>query len=281
VGAHSYWPAVTGVSNDNSLPEGVERIRADNPGLLTLSGTNTYLVGRPAWVIDPGPDDDAHLDRVWRTAQERGGVAGIALTHGHIDHAGGAASLRERSGAPLGAKAPGPAGEGAFREPQVEGLTLDVELGEGDTFGPLEVFETPGHALDHLSFLWDETLFVGDTVLGEGSVFIPPEPHALSNYLDSLRKLQKLELAAICPGHGPVVHDPQAKLVEYIEHRLDRERRLLEALDHGLRSRDELLDYAWSDVPGGLRPAAALTLEAHLQKLAEEGRLPEDVSPAG
>jgi glyoxylase-like metal-dependent hydrolase (beta-lactamase superfamily II) len=272
---------VTAFSNDDELPQGVERIRAQNPGLLTLSGTNTYLVGHPAWVIDPGPDDNDHLERVWTAAGERGGVAGIALTHAHIDHAGGAESLRERSGAPLGAKAPAPVSEGAFREPQVEGLTLDVELGDGDRFGPLEALETPGHSLDHLSFLWNRTLFVGDTVLGEGSVFIPPEPHALGNYLDSLRKLQKLDLDALCPGHGPIVHDPQAKLAEYLEHRLDRERRLPEALERGLRSREDLLDYAWSDVPAGLRPAAALTLEAHLQKLAEEGGLPDGVSPAG
>jgi glyoxylase-like metal-dependent hydrolase (beta-lactamase superfamily II) len=272
---------VNGFSNDDRLPQGVERIRAQNPGPLTLSGTNTYLIGRPAWVIDPGPDDGDPLERVWQAAAERGGVAGIALTHAHIDHAGGAERLRERSGAPLGAKAPPPVSEGAFREPQVEGLVLDVELGEGDSFGPLEVFETPGHALDHLSLLWGQTLFVGDTVLGEGSVFIPPEPHALRNYLDSLRKLQKLELSALCPGHGPIVHDPKAKLAEYLEHRLDRERRLLAALERGLRARDDLLDYAWSDVPAGLRPAAALTLEAHLQKLAEEGALPEGVSPAG
>jgi glyoxylase-like metal-dependent hydrolase (beta-lactamase superfamily II) len=269
---------VTGLSDEDWLPQGVERIRAANPGPLTLSGTNTYLVGQPTWVIDPGPDDPGHLERVWEAAKDLGGIAGIALTHAHTDHAGGAAKLRERSGAPLGAKAPVPVSEGAFREPQVDDLTIDVELGDQGSFGPLEVFETPGHSLDHLCFLRGQTLFVGDTVLGEGSVFIPPEPHALRNYLDSLRRLQKLDLTALCPGHGPVVRDPQAKLAEYLEHRLDRERRLLEGLDRGLRSRDDLLDFAWSDVPPELRPAAALTLEAHLQKLAEEGSLPAGLS---
>jgi glyoxylase-like metal-dependent hydrolase (beta-lactamase superfamily II) len=273
---------VTRFSNDASLPEGVERIRAPNPGLLTLSGTNTYLVGRPAWVIDPGPDDPDHVERVWQASQASGGVAGIALTHGHHDHAGAARALRALSGAKLAgsSRADDPESR-AFREPRIEGLELDVELGEGDTFGPLAVLETPGHAVDHLSFLERENLFAGDTVLGEGSVIIPPEARALSSYLDSLRKLQALQLSALCPGHGPIVWDPQAKLAEYIEHRLDRERRLLEALDRGLRERDDLLDYAWSDVPAPLRPAAALTLEAHLQKLAEEERLPPDVSPAG
>jgi glyoxylase-like metal-dependent hydrolase (beta-lactamase superfamily II) len=273
---------VTRVSNDDSLPEGVERIRAPNPGLLTLSGTNTYLVGRPAWVIDPGPDDAGHIERVWQAAQSRRGVAGIALTHGHHDHAGGATALRDVSGAKVAgsSRADDPA-SGAFKEPRVEGLEIDVELREGDTFGPLAVFETPGHSVDHLAFLERDTLFAGDTVLGEGSVIVPPEAQALTSYLNSLRKLRKLEVRALCPGHGPMVWDPQAKLEEYLEHRLERERLLLEALDKGLRDTDDLLDYAWSDVPPPLRPAAALTLEAHLEKLAEEDRLPPDIRPAG
>src|SRR5206468_4281328 len=115
-----------------------------------------------------------------------------------------------------------------------------------------------------------EILFCGDTVLGEGSVFIPPGGGSLTRYLESLRRLQRLDLAVLCPGHGPVVWDPKAKLAEYLAHRLDRERRLVEALDEGLRSRDELLDAVWDDAPAVLRPAAALTLEAHLDKLEGE-----------
>jgi glyoxylase-like metal-dependent hydrolase (beta-lactamase superfamily II) len=114
-------------------------------------------------------------------------------------------------------------------------------------------------------------------VLGLGSVFIAPGEGSLSAYLDSLRRLRELDLEVLCPGHGPYVWDPAAKLDEYLAHRLDRERRLVEALDAGLRSRDELLDAAWSETPPELRPAAALTLAAHLEKLAEEGRLPDDV----
>jgi glyoxylase-like metal-dependent hydrolase (beta-lactamase superfamily II) len=117
--------------------------------------------------------------------------------------------------------------------------------------------------------------FTGDTVLGTGSVFIAPGEGSLSAYLDSLRRLRELDLEVLCPGHGPYVWDPRAKLDEYIEHRRDRERRLLEALADGLRGTDELLDRVWSDAPAELRPAAALTLEAHLEKLAEEGRLPQ------
>jgi glyoxylase-like metal-dependent hydrolase (beta-lactamase superfamily II) len=123
----------------------------------------------------------------------------------------------------------------------------------------------------------DGVLFCGDTVLGEGSVFIPPGGGSLAAYLASLQRLQRLPLNALCPGHGPVVWDPAAKLAEYLAHRLDRERRLVDALAGGLRSTAELLDRVWDDAPAALRPAAALTLESHLEKLAQEGRLPEGV----
>jgi glyoxylase-like metal-dependent hydrolase (beta-lactamase superfamily II) len=130
--------------------------------------------------------------------------------------------------------------------------------------------------------LWRGVCFTGDTVLGAGSVFISPGEGSLSAYLDSLRRLRSLDLEAICPGHGPVVWDPAAKLDEYLEHRLDRERKLVAALDAGARTRDELLDRAWDDVEwddaGWLRRAAALTLEAHLEKLREEGRAPPDAA---
>jgi glyoxylase-like metal-dependent hydrolase (beta-lactamase superfamily II) len=269
---------VAAISHGDRLPEGVERIRAANPSPLTLSGTNTYVVGRPAWVIDPGPDDAAHLERVWSAAEANGGLAGIVLTHRHLDHAGGAAALRERSGAPLAASgARGDDDDGTFREPETERLELDLEVADGQLVGPFEVIETPGHSVDHLCFLLDGVIFAGDTVLGEGSVFIPPEKGALQNYLDSLRRLQSRRLTALCPGHGPIVWDPQAKLAEYIEHRLDRERRLLTALERGLRCQRELLDEVWDDVPAELRPAAAFTLEAHLDKLELEGRLPQGV----
>jgi glyoxylase-like metal-dependent hydrolase (beta-lactamase superfamily II) len=274
------------------LPEGIARIRAPNPGPMSLSGTNTYLLGRPAWVIDPGPAIDEHLERVWSAARARDGIAGIALTHRHYDHAEGAATLSERSGAPIAASPsipvtpptvssniasiPGPEGGAGFREPVVP-VEPDVVLRDGDSFGPLRALETPGHAEDHLSFVTGAVLFSGDTILGEGSVIVPPGGGSLASYMTSLRKLERLELTAICPGHGPVVWEPRAKISDYIEHRLDRERRLIAALERGLRRRDEILDEAWDDVPEVLRPAAALALESHLDKLAGEGRLPPDV----
>jgi len=148
---------------------------------------------------------------------------------------------------------------------------------DGSTVGPFSAIATPGHSADSVCLLFGRVCFTGDTVLGEGSVFIAPGEGSLSAYLDSLRRLRALDLEALCPGHGPVVWDPAAKLDEYISHRLDRERRLLEALDAGLRSESELLDAAWPEVPAPLRPAAALTLAAHMEKLGSEGRLPPEL----
>jgi glyoxylase-like metal-dependent hydrolase (beta-lactamase superfamily II) len=242
----------------------VALVRADNPGPFTLEGTNTWLVGRdPCWVVDPGPDDAAHVEAVLGAASDRGEIGGIALTHDHADHAGGVDALRRRAGVCTVAAAR-LAGAG-------------TRLADGDTVGPLLVVATPGHAPDHLAFVAGRALFSGDAVLGRGSVFVAPDPGALSGYLRALERLAALDLAVICPGHGPLVLDPQAKLAEYREHRLDRERRLVAALEAGRRGVEELLDAAWADVPSGLRPAAAVTLAAHLDKLEEEGRLPEGV----
>jgi glyoxylase-like metal-dependent hydrolase (beta-lactamase superfamily II) len=261
--------------NDDLLPEGVTRVRADNPGPMTLSGTNTYLIGEPAYVIDPGPSDERHIEHVLSAGRERGGIAGIVLTHRHLDHAGGAAALKAGADAPLAASITRE--QARSFEPEADELAIDVELSEDDLFGPLRVLETPGHAGDHLSFLAGQILFCGDTVLGEGSVFVPPGGGSMAAYLDSLSKLQTLTLTVLCPGHGPVVWDPGAKLAEYLEHRLDRERRLVAALEQGLRGTEELLDSVWDDAPAALRPAAALTLEAHLDKLEHERRLPDGV----
>lgn len=238
---------------------GVLRLRACNPGPLTLSGTNSWVVGRdPAWVVDPGPALAEHLERLLAALAERGGLGGVVLTHDHIDHSESAAALRERFSVPLAA-----------------GRALaDVELREGLRFGPFEAVHTPGHAPDHFALIADGVCFTGDAVLGEGSVFIAPGRGALAGYLDALARLRERELDVLCPGHGPPIWTPRERLSEYIEHRLDRERRLLAALAEGRRGTEELLDAAWSDVPAQLRPAAAMTLTAHLDKLAEEGRLP-------
>jgi glyoxylase-like metal-dependent hydrolase (beta-lactamase superfamily II) len=225
---------------------GVVLIRADNPSPLTLTGTNTWLVER--WVVDPGPALDAHLDAIAAAAGD--GVEGIALTHDHADHVEGLDALRERVGdVPVSSAR--------------RGATA------GDRAGPFEIVALPGHSDDHLAFVAGQAGFCGDAVLGEGSVFVSGQ---LAAYLDGLRELRERDLAVLCPGHGPPIWDVRAKLDQYLAHRLDREQRLLAALDRGLRSEDELLDAAWDDAPEPLRPFAAVSLRAHLEKLREEGR---------
>ena len=226
----------------------VALVRADNPSPLTLTGTNTWLVGR--WVVDPGPALDAHLDAVAAAIQARGGAEGIAVTHDHADHVEGLDALRARLG-------------------EVPVVSARSGAADGDDAGPLRVLALPGHSDDHLAFVAGRAAFVGDAVLGEGSVFVSAD---LAGYLAGLRRLRELALAVLCPGHGEPIWDVQAKLDAYVEHRLDRERRLLAALERGLRSEDELLDAAWDDAPAELRPFAAMSLRAHLEKLRGEGR---------
>ncbi len=238
-------------------------IRAANPGPLSLGGTNSWIVGRaPAWLVDPGPDLSEHLDALDAELAARGGLGGIAATHDHIDHVEALGAMRARHpDAPVGAA------RGA----------VDVVLSDGARFGPLEAIATPGHAPDHLAFAVGGAILTGDAVLGEGSVFVAPGPGAMSSYLAGLRRLAALAPDVLCPGHGPLVTDPQAKLDEYIAHRLAREAALVAALKDGRRTVDDLLDAAWSDAPAQLRPVAAVTLAAHLDKLEDEGRLPPGV----
>jgi glyoxylase-like metal-dependent hydrolase (beta-lactamase superfamily II) len=238
----------------------VLRILAPNPGVYTLEGTNTWVIGEaPSLVIDPGPAIEAHLREV---AGAAGAVAHVLVTHDHPDHAPGAVAFAKRAGAPLHAARL----DGADR------------LRDGQVFraGPVELaaVATPGHTPDHVAF-WlpsDRALFTGDAVLGRGTSVIDPPEGDLARYLASLRAMLELGPRTIHPGHGPVVLDARAKLREYLAHREDRERQVVEALDAGERTIDELVAAIYDGYPAEALPLAARSVFAHLRKLEAEGR---------
>lgn len=252
----------------------IVRIVAPNPGPMTLDGTNTYVVGNtPAWVIDPGPADEKHIAEVRDVVESRGGIGGVVLTHSHIDHNAGVAMLG--AGLALGNNegfddVAALVGTGPGRLPAAP-LVARV--------GPFDVVPSPGHATDHVAFVIGGVCFCGDLVLGSGSTIVPPAAGggSLVDYMESLERLAALGATLLCPGHGPWITDPAAKIEEYTAHRRERERLLVEALEAGKRSTEELLDAAWSDVPAAMRPAAGLAMQAHLEKLEAEGRLPGDL----
>ena len=248
---------------------------------MTLGGTNTYVVGRgPAYVVDPGPDDAGHLDAVRAEGEVRGGIAAALLTHSHADHSAGVARLGvpllwgevsegDESAAVLGADPVPAAFEDHPSDAKRNGMAEAFEV------GPFNALSTPGHASDHVVLLWEQVCFCGDLILGEGSTIVPPAAFggSLVDYMESLRRVRELDVSLLAPGHGPLITDPRAKIDEYLAHREAREARLVEALDAGERSRAILLEAAWDDVPEILRPAAAMAMQAHLEKLEAEGRL--------
>ncbi len=241
----------------------IVRVRAANPGPMTLSGTNTWVVGRRgAWVVDPGPLIEQHLELLLEAVDARGGLGGVVLTHDHADHSEAVRTLLDARPAPLAA-ARGDA---------------DVRLEDDLRVGPFQAVSTPGHARDHFALIAGGACFTGEAVLGEGSVFISPYPGAMSGYLAALERLRlRDDFDVLCPGHGPPVWEAHAKLDEYIAHRLDRENRLIAALGEDRRTVPELLDAVWSEVPEALRPLATVTLAAHLDRLEEQHALPAGV----
>lgn len=262
----------------------IARLVAPNPGPMTLDGTNTYVVGHdPAWVIDPGPADEGHIEAVRAEGERRGGIAAAVITHAHLDHVGGAKMLGAEviwgsSGAIDEATQLAQAANPTRVEPVRGSFTV-----EESHAGPFTVIGTPGHTRDHVVFVFDSgaVCFCGDLILGKGSSIVPPAVAggSLADYFRSLDVVEELGAELLCPGHGHWITDPAAKIAEYREHRLDRERRLVEALDAGERSRAKLLDAAWGDVPESMKGPAALAMQAHLEKLAGDGRRLNDLEP--
>ena len=244
----------------------VRRVLCDNPGMMTGPGTNTYLIGQDEIaVIDPGPDDAAHLDAV--AAAGSGRIRWILCTHTHGDHSPGAAGLKERTGAEVLAFA------------DRDGLVCDRHLVDGDivegTEFTLRAVHTPGHASNHLCYRLEEekTLFTGDHVMQLSTVVINPPDGDMAAYLASLRALCGEDLDWLAPGHGFLMAQPRAAFEKIIAHRLQREAKVLAAIRE-LASTDEavLLSRVYDDVPERMHPMALRSLRAHLSKLRSEGR---------
>jgi glyoxylase-like metal-dependent hydrolase (beta-lactamase superfamily II) len=253
----------------------VGRVLGLNPGMMTGPGTNTYLIGRrDPILLDTGAGVPDYVPLLERYLGERGFTqpSRVVLTHRHRDHLGGVEQLRERYRGLRVAKM-------VFRD---TGLPADVEdLRDGQTIEgegvTLTALHTPGHASDHLCYYLAEekAVFTGDVVLGGSTTVIPSEDGDLLDYMSSLKRLQALDVRRIYPAHGPVIEDAQAKLTEYIEHRLLRERQILEALGDGLRTIPTMVERIYADIAPALHPMAAQSVASHLKKLAREGRARE------
>ncbi|WP_262702159.1 MULTISPECIES: MBL fold metallo-hydrolase [Streptomyces] len=248
-------------------------VLAPNASPMTLDGTNTWIVAEPdsdlAVVIDPGPLDDAHLKEVIATAERAGRrVALTLLTHGHPDHAEGAARFAELTRTSVRALDP------ALRLGD-EGL----ELGDVITTGGLElrVVPTPGHTADSLSFHLpaDGAVLTGDTVLGRGTTVVAHPDGRLGDYLDSLRRLRSLTVDdgvdTVLPGHGPVLNDAQGAVEYYLAHRANRLAQVETAVEDGYRTPSEVVAHVYADVDRSLWPAAELSVRAQLDYLREHG----------
>ncbi|MEW2550848.1 MBL fold metallo-hydrolase [Streptomyces zhihengii] len=248
-------------------------VLAPNPSAMTLDGTNTWIVSEPgsalAVVVDPGPLDEAHLRAVVDTVEGAGKrVALTLLTHGHPDHAEGAARFAELTRTSVRALDPA--------------LRLgDEGLAEGDvvTTGGLEmrVVATPGHTADSLSFHLpaDRAVLTGDTILGRGTTMVAHPEGRLGDYLDSLRRLRSLTVDdgvhTVLPGHGPVLEDAQGAVEFYLAHRAHRLAQVETAVEGGCATAPEVVARVYADVDRSLWPAAELSVRAQLAYLREHG----------
>jgi glyoxylase-like metal-dependent hydrolase (beta-lactamase superfamily II) len=252
----------------------VTRIVAPNGGAMTGAGTNTYLVGAgEVVVIDPGPDDESHIEAIVQAAAGRS-VRWILCTHTHVDHSPGAVRLKRRTGAPIAAM-PAPVTDHDFR------LDPDRALAAEDLIQfagiSLRAVHTPGHASNHVCFLLNDNgmLFTGDHIMQGSTVVIWPPDGNMRAYLESLRRLLELDIRVLAPGHGYLIESPHAEVERLIRHRLRREEKVRQAVqDAGRDSTIEtLLPSVYDDVPTALYEMAARSLLAHLDKLVEDGEV--------
>ena len=238
---------------------------------MTLDGTNTWILAEPdarrCIVVDPGPDDDIHLNAISAAlAQRELTVAVTVLTHGHLDHSQSARRWHDITGAPVRALDPGHryGGEGLG-----DGDVLDVDGLEA------RIIATPGHSGDSISLTVPAEGFIltGDTVLGRGTTVVAWPDGDLGAYLASLDILRThaQSAKALLPGHGPVLEDPSRVIGDYIEHRRARLEQVRDAMAAGARTAEEVVDAVYDDIPDAVRPAAVMSAQAQVAYLSAGG----------
>ncbi len=265
----------------NLYPD-VAMLPIPTPTLPPHQSTNSFIAGeRSLALIDSGLYDEELIGVLMDHLKGKPGarLERLFLSHRHPDHRVGAAEIRERTGCKVGIH--------RYEAERMDDLTIDFVFDHGDQFpvdgGTLTVIHTPGHSIGHCCFFLESVpaapagqagravLFTGDHILGSGtSIIVPPEGDMIA-YMDSLDLLLSYPARVICPGHGPVVWDARAKILEYIEHRRQRELAILEGLRQGAETLESLVARVYVDVPEFLHGLAGFSLEAHLIKLEKEG----------
>jgi glyoxylase-like metal-dependent hydrolase (beta-lactamase superfamily II) len=267
----------------------IRRVTANNPGPFTFKGTGTYIVGRrEVAVIDPGPDDPAHLEAILdAVAGER--VTHIVITHHHADHSPLAGPLKARTGATIYgcAVAAHDTDDGGVKMEAGHDLSFqpDVSLcGGGTISGPgwtLEAIPTPGHTSNHLCFALPEenACFSGDHIMGWSTTVITPPDGDMTDYLESLEAIRARGFDALWPTHGPPIREVDAFIRAYAEHRQERLDQITEALSAGPARINELVPRLYADVDSRLHPAAARSMLGGMIHLVRQGVLTADGEP--
>jgi glyoxylase-like metal-dependent hydrolase (beta-lactamase superfamily II) len=258
-----------------ATPAHIGKFTANNPGIMTLQGTNQYIVGKEsALVIDVALSADSNMDGILEQAEAMGvkKIEKILLTHIHSDHCGGALALRKRCGAKLGIH--------SSRAGYLGGEDFQYHDNDRIAFGggELHVLHTPGHESGHCCFYEgdEKVLFSGDNILGYGTAVIHPPDGNMTHYLKSLERLLGFSVNLILPGHGPLVAKAEEKIREYIKHRQMRENQVLNALRNDRNTIGDITEMIYVDVSAALKRVAEFSVLAHLEKLMDEGRVKKE-----